>query len=116
LGGGTPAWLRQSGLQLDDAGELLLNERLQSESHRQVFVVPPGATAEVGAALEANLRTAIGGGTFRKAPVDLSRLKVVSCGNGHAIAVWGPLSLEGREVWNWKDRRDRRQLAALFAP
>ena len=60
--------------------------------------------------------TAISGGTFRKAPLDLSRLKVVGCGDGRAIAVWGPLSLEGREVWHWKDRRDRRQLAALFTP
>ena len=41
--------------------------------------------------------------------------KVVACGNAHAIAAWGPLSLEGREVWHWKDRRDRKQLAALFA-
>ena len=115
-GTAAPAWLRQSGVQLDEAGEPVVNERMQSESHRQVFIVPPGAPAEVGAALDANLRTAIGGGAFRKAPVDASRLKVVSCGDGQAIAVWGPLGLEGREVWNWKDRRDRRQLAALFAP
>ena len=113
---GTPGWLRQSDLQVDEAGAPVVNERLQSESHRQVFVAPPGAPGEVGAALEANLRTAIGGGAFRKAPVDLSRLKVVGCGGGHAIAVWGPLSLEGREVWNWKERRDRRQLATLFTP
>lgn len=116
LGGGAPGWLQASGLQMSESGEPVVNERLQSESHRQVFVVPPGVPAEVGAALEANLRTAIGGGAFRKAPVDLSRLKVVACGDGHAIAVWGPLSLEGREVWNWKDRRDRRQLTALFTP
>ena len=116
VGTGMPAWLLQSGLQLDEAGQPVVNERLQSESHRQVFIVPEGSGAEVGAALEANLRTAVGGGAFRKAPVDVSRLKVVSCGDGHAIAVWGPLSLEGREVWHWKDRRDRRQLAALFTP
>ena len=44
-----------------------------------------------------------------------ARLHVVGAGHEHAIAVWGPLGLEGREVWHWKDRRDRRQLAALFA-
>ena len=115
-GAAMPAWLQTAGLQLDEAGKPVVNERLQSESHRQVFIVPPGAPAEVGATLEANLRTAISGGAFRKAPMDVSRLKVVSGGDGHAIAVWGPLSLEGREVWHWKDRRDRRQLAALFTP
>ncbi|MBK6612577.1 FAD-dependent oxidoreductase [Ottowia sp.] len=115
-GAGTPAWLLQSGLQTDEAGALVLNERLQSDSHRQVFVVPDGAPAEVGPVLEANLRTALGGGSFKKAPLDASRLRVVGCGDGHAIAVWGSLGLEGREVGQWKDRRDRRQLAALFAP
>lgn len=110
-----PAWLLQSGLQLDDAGQPVLNERLQSESHRQVFIVPATAPAEVGPVLEANLRTALAGGSFRKAPMDAARLRVVGCGDGHAIAVWGPLGLEGREVWNWKTRRDRRQLAALFS-
>ncbi len=115
LGGELPGWLPQAGLQLDDSGQPVLNERLQSESHRQVFIVPATAPAEVGPVLEANLRTALAGGTFRKAPMDASRLHVVDCGDGHAIAVWGPLSLEGREVGQWKHRRDRRQFAALFS-
>ena len=103
-------------LQADEAGELVVNERLQSESHRQVFVVPPQAPPETGPVLEANLRTAMGGGNFKKAPVGPTRLRTVACGDGHAIAAWGFLAIEGREVWNWKDRRDRRQLAALFTP
>ena len=111
----TPAWLQVSGLQTAEDGSLQLNERLQSDSHRQVFVVPAGAPAEVGPALEANLRTALAGGAFRKAPLGAARLHVVGGGHEHAIAVWGPLGLEGREVWHWKDRRDRKQLAALFA-
>jgi NADH dehydrogenase FAD-containing subunit len=113
-GTGTPAWLLESGLQLTDTGALQLNERMQSDSHRQVFVAPPDASAETGPVLEANLRTALGGGSFRKASLATPRLHVLGCGHGHAVAAWGPLSLEGREVWNWKDRRDRRQLAALF--
>ena len=115
LGTRQPAWLRQAGLQAGDDERPVLNERLQSESHRQIFIVPETAPAEVGPVLEANLRTALAGGSFKKAPADVSRLHVVGCGDGHAIAVWGPLSLEGREVWNWKNRRDRRQLAGLFA-
>ena len=114
-GGGTPGWLMQAGLLANDAGEPLVNERLQSDSHRQIFIVPDDAPAEVGPVLDANLRTAVGGGSFRKAPGEPPRLRIVSCGSGQAVAAWGPLGLEGREVWHWKDRRDRRQLAALFA-
>ena len=114
-GAGQPAWLLQSGLQVTETGALQINERLQSDSHRQVFVVPRGAPPEVGPALDANLRTALGGGSFRKAPLAAPRLQVLASGRDHAVAVWGPLSLQGREVWHWKDRRDRRQLAELFA-
>jgi len=116
LHAGTALWLSQAGLQADEVGEPVVNERLQSESHRQIFIVPPHATAEVGPVLEANLRTAMGGGNFKKAPVGAARLRAVACGDAHAIAAWGFLAIEGREVWNWKDRRDRRQLAAMFTP
>lgn len=118
LAGGTslPSWLLQSGLQLDPDGQPQLNKRLQSDSHRQVFVVPHGLPPEAGPALEANLRTALGGGSFKKVPLEVPRLRVFDCGNRQAIAVWGALGLEGSEVWNWKDRRDRRQLARLLTP
>ena len=116
LDAGTPAWLAQAGLQADEAGEPIVNERLQSESHRQIFVVPPRASAEIGPVLESNLRTAMAGGNFKKAPLGAPRLYTLACGDAHAIAAWGFLSIEGREVWNWKDRRDRRQLAAMFTP
>lgn len=110
----SPTWLSQAGLLDEETALPLVNERLQSEHYRQVFIVPADAPNEVGPVLEANLRTALLGGSFKKAPLDASRLRVVSCGDGRAIAAWGPLSLEGREVWNWKDRRDRRHLASLF--
>lgn len=113
-GSGAPAWLRQAGLVDEESGELMVNERLQSEHHRQVFIAPEDAPAEVGPVFEANLRTALQGGSFKKVPLDSSRLRAISCGDAHAIVGWGPLSLEGHEVWNWKDRRDRRQLLSLF--
>jgi hypothetical protein len=31
----------------------------------------------------------------------------LSCGVGHAIGSYGPLSWEGAWVWRWKDRIDR---------
>ncbi|MET4580358.1 NAD(P)/FAD-dependent oxidoreductase [Ottowia thiooxydans] len=113
-GANPPEWLRHAGLLEEATGLPMVNERLQSEHHRQVFIVPEGASADIGPLLEANLRTAMFGGSFKKIPLATSRLHVVGGGQGHAIAAWGPLSLEGREVWNWKERRDRRQFQALF--
>ncbi|MDR0457992.1 MAG: FAD-dependent oxidoreductase [Burkholderiaceae bacterium] len=111
---GYPAWLLQSGLQLTESGAPQVNERLQSESHRQVFIVPPDASAEYGPALDANLRAALYGGAFSAAP-KVKRLHATASGEGQAIAVWGPFGLEGRAVWRWLNRRNRKQLAALFA-
>lgn len=113
LGLTPPAWLQASGLALHEDGHPAVNERLQSDSHRQVFIVPDGAPPEAGPVLDANLSTALYGGTFRKAPA-APRLRLMSAGERHAIATWGPLGLEGREVWHWKRRRDRKQLADLL--
>jgi len=112
---GYPAWLLQSGLQLASNGAPQVNQRLQSDSHRQIFIAPPDASAEYGPVLDANLRAALGGGTFCPAP-RVSRLHAVASGEGQAIAVWGPFGLEGRGVWRWLNHRNRKQLAALFAP
>jgi len=110
---GYPAWLLQSGLQLTDSGAPQVNERLQSDSHRQIFIAPLDAGAEYGTVLDTNLRVALVDGTFSAAP-KVSRLHAVASGEGQAIAVWGPFALEGRAVWRWLNRRDRKQLAALF--
>lgn len=109
-----PQWLAQAGLQSDANGQPLLNERLQSDSHRQIFVVPHHSPVEAGSALEANLQAAINGGSLKKVPLRTRRLPVVRCGSGHAIASWGRLAMGGHEVWRWTTRRDKSQLAALF--
>ncbi|MCK9516960.1 MAG: FAD-dependent oxidoreductase [Ottowia sp.] len=110
----TPLWLAQSGLELDEAGQPVLNERLQSNSHRQVFIAPYHPPMEAGVALESNLQAAITGGTFKKVALHTRRLPTISCGSQHAIASWGPLALGGHEVWRWKTRRDRNNLVLLF--
>jgi len=110
---GYPAWLLQSGLQLTESGVPQVNERLQSDSHRQVFIVPPDAGAEYGPVLDANLRAALNGTPFSAAP-RVARPRAVVSGAGQAIAVWGPFGLEGRTVWHRLNRRNRKQLAALF--
>jgi NADH dehydrogenase FAD-containing subunit len=112
---GHPAWLLQSGLQLTESGAPQVNARLQSDSHRQIFVAPPGAGAEYGPTLDANLRAALDGGSFSAAPRKTWHSHAVASGEGQAIRIWGPFCLEGRQVWRWLDRHHRKQLAALFA-
>jgi NADH dehydrogenase FAD-containing subunit len=34
-------------------------------------------------------------------------LNLLSLGERSAIASWGPLAVQGRWVWRWKDRIDR---------
>jgi NADH dehydrogenase FAD-containing subunit len=112
---GHPAWLLQSGLQLTENGAPQINERLQSDSHRQIFIAPPDAGVEYGSVLDANLRAALNGGAFNTAPKNSRSRRAVASGEGQAIGLWGPFSLEGRMVWHRLDRRNRKQLAALFA-
>lgn len=114
LGGGLPGWLVSSGIECNELKLPILNERLQVESHKQIFVIPPEAPVEVGPALYTNLCTALEGGNFKKASLGRGHLPSLTSGEGRAMAVWGPLALEGREVWHWKQRNDRRQLAALM--
>ena len=109
-----PAWLLQAGLQAGEGGVPLVNERLQSESHRQIFIVPPCAPLALGPALEHNLRTALGGGSYKRAPLARSPMRVLASGAGRAAFAWGFITLEGREIWRSKDRHDRKRLAALF--
>ena len=110
-----PQWLAAAGLQKDEAGRLVLNERLQSESHRQIFVVPESAPLELGPVLEANMRCALDGGQLRAVPRRSDWLHLLDSGGGEAIAAFGPMIAEGSGVWRYKMRRERRRCDALLA-
>ena len=109
-----PHWLIEAGLQRDENGLLVLNERLQSESHRQIFVVPENAPLEIGPTLEANMRCALDGGQLRAMPRKGEWLQLLDSGGGEAIAAFGPMSLEGSGVWRYKMRRESRRCDELF--
>ena len=109
----TLRWLAHSGMLLDNHGHVVVNPRLQVESHRQVFIADDEHSENLGPTLDNNLRCALGGGNFKSAPTPRTPLRVACAGSQHAVAAWGPLSWEGREVWAWRDRRDRRSLATL---
>ncbi len=117
-------WLRASGLATDAQGFVLVDDKLRSVSHPEVFAAGDCATlrdaphpksgvyavrhAEV---LAQNLR----GGELRSYVPQRRALALLSCGGRYAIADWGGASWEGAWVWRWKDRIDRRWIAGFGA-
>ncbi|HEY5624554.1 MAG TPA: selenide, water dikinase SelD, partial [Gammaproteobacteria bacterium] len=118
---GAPSWLRDSGVDVDDAGFLAVDECLRSTSDADIFgagdvaavLEHPRPKAGVfavrqGRPLQRNLRRALLG----RSPVPFrpqSRfLSLISTGDQYAVASRGFWSAEGAWVWRWKDRIDRR--------
>jgi selenide,water dikinase len=123
-GAAAPGWIRDSGLRTDERGFLAVNDCLQSLSHPEVFgsgdcatnLAHPRAKSGVfavraGPALAANLRAAIRGEPLAPHVTRERFLVLLSAGERYAVGVYGPLSWEGRWVWHWKDRIDRRFVA-----
>jgi len=115
-------WLRASGLATDERGFVLVDDKLRSVSHPEVFAVGDCATlrdaphpksgvyavrhAEV---LAHNLR----GGELRSYAPQRRTLALISCGARYAIADWNGWSAEGAWAWRWKNRIDRRWIAGF---
>jgi selenide,water dikinase len=120
-GAAAQEWIRDSGLATDARGFLLTNLQMQSVRYANVFGAGDCATIEgnetpkagvfaVRAAptLAANLRAALAGGPLAPHVPKARFLALVSTGRKHAVAAWGEHAWQGRWVWHWKDRIDRR--------
>ena len=118
---GAPAWLAESGIRCDRDGFMLVNDRLQSLSHQNVFgagdaanmVNHPRRKAGVfavrqGSPLARNLRRRLLERPLRRFRPQRHFLKLVSTGGRHAVASRGRWSTSGNWVWRWKDRIDTR--------
>lgn len=120
VGAQAPGWLAPSGLALDSQGFVAVNSFQQSTSHAQVFAAGDIASridsphprsgvhaVRAGPPLLANLRAACRGQALAPYAPPQRTLNLISCGGRHAIAAWGGLQVEGRWVWQIKDRIDR---------
>ena len=116
-----PAWLRDSGLELDAHGFVRIDDRLRSLSHPQVFaagdvsafaprpLLKNGVYAvRQGPLLAANLRAALAGTRGQPFRPQSRTLALISTGDRNAVASWAGYSLQGRLLWHVKDRIDRR--------
>lgn len=114
------AWLSNSGLALDDKKFININKHLQSSGHPDVFAAGDCATiagktypksgvyaVRQGPPLASNLRRALRGESLIAYTPQTRALALISTGEPHAIASWGPISVQGDWVWRWKDKIDR---------
>lgn len=124
VGAQAPGWLAGSGLALDPAGFMEVNQFQQSTNHDAVFAAGDIASrvdaphsrsgvyaVRAGPPLLANLLAAIQSQPLQAYPPARRTLNLLSCGERYAIAIWGGLTLEGRWVWRLKDWIDRKFVA-----
>lgn len=123
-GAAAPAWPGAGGLRTDAAGFVLIDASLQSLSHPGVFASgdiasmphaprPKSGVHAVrqGPPLAENLRRALRGQSLLQYRPQSRALALISTGDRHAVASYGPLAFGGRWVWRWKDYIDRAFMA-----
>jgi pyridine nucleotide-disulfide oxidoreductase family protein len=120
-------WLRQSGLRTDQRGFVLVDRALRSISHPNVFALGDCATlgdsphpksgvyaVRHGETLIENLRHLVAGAALEPYTPQKESLALITCGARYAIAERGAWSAQGRWVWWWKDRIDRRWMRSFL--
>ena len=118
-GAAAPAWPRASGLATDDQGFIRVGPTLQSRSHPHILAAGDVAAyaeprpksgvfaVKAGPVLSANLRALCEGRPAQPWAPQRRALYLISTGDRHALASWGPLAWGGDWVWRWKDHIDR---------
>lgn len=115
------AWLRNTGLTLDEHGYVLVDAEQRSVSHPNVFAagdvamrsdvsLPHSGVHAVfaGPVVAHNLLATLEGKPLRRYRPRNKSLYLLATGPQHAIASWGRFSAQGNWVWRWKNWIDRR--------
>ncbi len=115
------AWLRDSGLALDERGFIQVRATLQSVSDPLIFAAGDCATlierplekagvfaVRMGPPLAENLRHSLLQQPLRAYRPQRRWLALISTGNRQAVASRGALYARGKLLWLWKDWIDRR--------
>jgi selenide,water dikinase len=116
-----PDWVKDSGLQTDDQGFILVNDYLQSTSHPNIFAAGDIATMQStprpksgvfavrqGPYLTDNLRAAAENKPLTKFDPQKQVLSLLGTGDLNAIASRGPFAAQGKWVWDWKNHIDQK--------
>lgn len=122
------AWPQDSGLALDARGFVRVDRTLRSQSHPAIFAAGDCAGWELhlpkagvyavrmGPVLARNLFAVAAGKSLETFRPQHRHLVLIGTGDAHAVASWSALGWQGKWVWRWKQRIDRRFIARYNGP
>ena len=116
-----PAWLQSSGLPVDDAGFVKVDEMLRVEGSAEIFAAGDIAAfgprplpksgiyaVRAGPVLAENIRRVLTGRRLAPYRPQRNAMYLISTGGGDAVGTRNGVTFAGSWVWRWKDWIDRR--------